>query len=240
MRRQGRMTEITILAVSRIGRGVCVAGVTEEENWIRPTRPNWNDSWRCLSYGHCRDENDNWVVHKGHKLRMHLVRPIPKGDHSEDWLIGNRRPELVEVLPEDRYQDLCEAVTEATTDPIEEPTAGRSLIMVHPDRIVRFSFQHDTWGGVKKYRPRCDCVVGGRSRNELPISDAEWRGYGREVMESHDGNCTLRASAVFNKLGTEDCWLTIGRNQVRGTPYLLVVGVHLFPVQRFEMDFNRA
>ena len=42
------MTETTILAVTRLSSGVCVAGITKRGNWVRPTRPNHDDSWRQL------------------------------------------------------------------------------------------------------------------------------------------------------------------------------------------------
>lgn len=79
------MTEITILAVSRISDGVCVAGITDDGQWIRPTRPNRDDSWRQLELDDCSDIKGNWIVRKGNRVKFDLIESIPKGAHSEDW-----------------------------------------------------------------------------------------------------------------------------------------------------------
>lgn len=235
------MTDVIVLAVSRIGSGVCVAGVTGNGDWVRPTRPKSSDSWRQLEYDDCNDARGHWVMCKGHVVRMELTEHIPKDDHCEDWLIGDRKPELVGVLPEDEYRRLCQTTAENDLSAIEGVTAFRSLAMIRPDELRAFSFQHETsWEGVKKYIPRCDFVNAGCTYNGLGISDAEWRGYGRSLMEKRGSDCHIRAQDLFNQFGIRDCLLTLGRNQVAGKPYLLVIGVHLFPVQRFEMDFGRV
>lgn len=59
-------------------------------------------------------------------------------------------------------------------------------------------------------------------------------------MKEHGQPCCRKGSDVLSELGAEDCWLTIGRNQVSGNPYNLVVGVHLFPLVKCGMDFKRA
>ncbi len=81
------MTDITILAVSRISDGVRVAGITDDGQWVRPTRPNRDDSWRQLELGDCVDVKGNWIVRKGNRVKVELVESIPKGAHSEDWRI---------------------------------------------------------------------------------------------------------------------------------------------------------
>ena len=91
------MTEIIVLAVTRLSDGVCVAGVTNDGDWVRPTRPN-AAHWRQLEYSDCRDASGEWIVRKGNTVRMDLIEPIPKGAHSEDWLVGQRHPELVEEV----------------------------------------------------------------------------------------------------------------------------------------------
>lgn len=232
------MTEITILSVTRLSSGVCVAGIKKNGEWVRPTRPNANDTWRQLEYDDCKDAKGDWIVRKGNVVRIDLVKPIPQGDHSEDWLIGQSRPELVDELSDNEYENVCQRITEAATDTIEGEQAERSLIHMHPDEVSSFYFGPDNWNR-NKYIPRCDFQIGERAYNNVAVTDVEWRGYGRLLMQKQSKYCFVQAQEVFEENNTDNCWLTLGRYQVDSKIYLLVIGVHLFPVVHFDMDFER-
>jgi len=235
------MTEITVLAVTRLSTGVCIAGITNDGNWIRPTRPNHNDTWRQLEYEDCKDANGIWVVKKGNVVRMDILGHIPSGAHTEDWKIGSRKPELTRMLDEDEYMNICEECSEDSLGCLEREEANRSLIMVCPDEVNSFSFCIETdWEGRKKFIPRCTFKVGEQWQNNIGVSDAEWRGLGRQFIKEKGGNVNIiRSQEIFNQLEINKCWFTIGRNEVNSKAYLLVVGIHLFPVKEFEMDFER-
>jgi hypothetical protein len=233
------MVEITILALTRLSDGVCVAGITNDGRWIRPTRPN-PSGWRQLEYSDCKDANAHWVVRKGNVVRMDIVKPIPEEQHSEDWLVGSRKPELVKKLSEKEYLRTCNQIADTSTAPIDNPNAARSLALVHPEKVISFSFGIETdWEGEKKYRPRCTFRLGKRVYTNKGITDAEWRGYGRKYLQNGSSYQRLQFSAIFADTGTNDCWFTLGANRVKSTDYLLVIGIHLFPVRHFQMDFKR-
>lgn len=234
------MTEIRILAVSRISDGVCVAGITDDGQWIRPTRPNRDDSWRQLEPDDCKDSNGHWVLRMGNRAKIDLIKKIPHQAHSEDWLIGDRKPQLITELSAGDYQAVCERLTEKSLDEIDCEDANRSLMLIHPSKITSFSFDIETnWEGQRKYIPRCSFKSGNRTYSRKGISDLEWRGYGRQLMQQHGGNCSIQANEIFESNGTRDCWFTVGRNPLRKGFYVLIVGVHLFPVRHFDMDFAR-
>lgn len=153
--------------------------------------------------------------------------------------MGDNRPELVGTLEDEDYRDLCESLQEDSTSDLEGSNASRSLIMVHPDAVTSFSFRTEPDPRGPRYVPRCSFRVRGRLYRGRPVFDAEWRGYGREVMQEEGGECQVSGQRVFEANGTEDCWLTIGAYEYKGAPYLAVIGVHLFPVRHFEMDWNR-
>jgi len=233
------MVEITILALTRLSDGVCAAGITSKGKWIRPTRPNAS-GWRQLEYSDCKDVDGQWVVRKGNVVRMDLVKHIPEKRHSEDWLIGSRKPEVVRELSDEEYLRTCRQVAETSTDPIDVPDAARSLLLVHPDEIVSFSFGIETdWEGEQKYRPRCTFKLANRAYTNKGITDAEWRGYGRKYLRSGSRSHRLQSSEIFADTRTKDCWLTLGANRVKSTDYLLVIGIQLLPVRHFRMDFKR-
>lgn len=232
------MTEIIVLAVTRLSDGVCVAGITEDGKWIRPTRPT-SPNWRQLEYADCCDADGAWIVQRGNVVRMDLVEPIPQGAHTEDRLVGKRPPRLARELLESEYRQVCEELKEDSTEAIEGRDAKRSLMMIHPEKITSFSFDIETKKIQKRYTPRCSFRLGGRLHQRVPISDAEWRGYGRGLRKQHGGDCRVTGGEALGQLDAEDCWLTLGRNEVNSTIYLMVIGVHLFPPRRFPRDFKR-
>lgn len=234
------MTQITILAVTRLGGGVCVAGITNAGQWIRVTRPKPDGSWRQLEYSDCENASGDWVVRKGNVIRMDVVKPIPDGSHSEDWLVGSEKPELVEKLSDRAYKDICKECTEDSMAEIEFGNAERSLVMIKPDELESFSFCIGREGrGRKKYIPRCTYRLNCHDYSDIGISDAEWRGYGRKLMKGKN-IYSVPPKELFDHLNTNDCWLTVCGNEMNSNPYLLIVGVHLFPVHHFELDFERA
>jgi hypothetical protein len=81
--------------------------------------------------------------------------------------------------------------------------------------------------------------LGDRLYDSVGVTDAEWRGYGRKFIKNSSRSRKLSGAEVFKDTGTTDCWLTLGANRVKSTNYLLVVGVHIFPVRHFDMDFER-
>lgn len=233
------MVEITVLAVTRFSDGACAAGVTSDGKWIRPTRPNPR-GWRQLEYSDCKESSGRWIIRKGNVVRINLVKPIPEGAHSEDWLVGNKKPELVRELSEQDYINLCKKSAEDSLESIKGSIANRSLIMVHPDFVKSFSFGFETdWEGDQKYIPRCSFQLGEIVHLNVGITDAEWRGYGRKYLKDGSGCQRFKSSDIFADTATKDCWFTLGANRVKSTDYLLVVGIHLFPVRHFEMDFER-
>ena len=193
-----------------------------------------------MEHSDCRDESGDWAIRKGNIVAMNLVKPIPLGAHTEDWLVGQGRPKLVKQLADDEYREVCKELQEGSTAPIKGTDAVRSLMVVRPDKITSFSFNIDVnWEGRKRYTPRCTFRLGGKLHQGVAVSDAEWRGYGRSQRKKHDGDCHVAGKEVLDELGAEDCWLTLGRNEVNSTIYLMVVGIHLFPPRRFKMDFER-
>ena len=113
-------------------------------------------------------------------------------------------------------------------------------MMIEPDEVVSFDFAVERGeGSTLKYRPRLTFRCGDRCFRDVAVTDAEWRGYGREVMKKRGDPCRVDPKDIFRELGAEKCWLSIGKYEMDTRTFLLVIGIHLFPVQRFTMDFRR-
>jgi len=234
------MVDVVILAVTRLSSGVCVAGITDNGKWIRPTRPNYNKTWRQLEFDDCKNTNSDWIVKKGNIVRMDIREHIPSGFHTEDYLIGSQKPELLKTLSEKEYVSICEEYSEKSVSVLEQVNSQRSLMLVRPEEITAFSFQHETnRKGKDSFVPRCTFKSGNLWENNIGITDAEWRSFSRQYAKEHSKKIVC-SKEVFDALGTQQCWFTIGKNMVESNEYLLVVGIHLFPIQNFAMDFDRT
>lgn len=233
--------EIALLAVTRLSDGVCLAGVNRAGAWIRPTRPaNLEDTWRQLEKEDCCDRQGNWVACKGNVVDVDLARAIPKGYHSEDWLVGERPIKLVRELPEDAHMKVCSRFSEGNLRRLFVRRAPRSLILIEPDEIVSFDFGFElSRRGDTRYLPRLSFEHQCQKYADVAVTDAEWRGLGRQLMREYRGDCHFAGRELLDRFGIRRRWLSVGRYDGDDKPYLLVIGVHLFPVQRFAMDFER-
>ena len=195
--------EIALLAVTRLGDGVCVAGITREGKWIRPTRPVGGDEgWRCIEKDDCCDEKGEWVLKKGNVVDMDLTEPIPLGYRTEDWRLGDRPPRLVRELPEERYRMVCERFAERNPRRLFVKKEPRSLMLIVPQQIETFTFEtEEKEGGVLKYRPRVSFTAADHLYRGVAVTDAEWRGYGREVMKELGDPCAMSGNEILKRLG---------------------------------------
>lgn len=235
--------ELAILAVTRLSDGVCVAGIDRDWRWVRPTRPAPTEWWperRLLTLDDCRDGQGEWVVRKGNVVDLDVQKPIPKGSHVEDWLVGTQPPKLVRTLPEARYRRVCARIAGRSVRRLFVKKKPCSLVMIKPEAVTSFLFETgDDRNGKRRYLPRVSFRAAGQLYRDLAVTDAEWRAHGRDVMKTHGDPYRLDGRAAIRDLATKDCWLAVGRYEMDGHTFLLVVKIHLFPVCTFQMDFRR-
>jgi len=235
--------EILIMAVTRMLSGVCTAGFSREPDpltglrWVRPVKEH--DS---LLLGDLTTA-DGRVIEPGDVVELALQKPRPTPPHIEDWLADfvHHRPRLLRRLEgERRGHFLAEHVDRAPTDVLLHAT--RSLCLIRPDRVWA-SFSLDPDSG--KYQARLGFAQGGlthpqaNSKRGLPVTDLKWEALGRTWLGQAGGTIELSHQDLLERANAQGVYLALGLSRsYQGECWPLVIGVHLVPDYRIEVDYR--
>jgi hypothetical protein len=223
--------KITVLAVSKLGNELCIAGVDDDRNWIRPTclsRGGWRQFYKADIY----DENNNPVISLSNVVDIHLIRPIPQigTPHIEDWEYDRRfKPILIRTLNDSQRLQLFQEISSRTLDPLINNY--RSLCLIEPSFIVSANFANISVRG--RYQPILDFRFEGRLYS-YKVTDIYWRAIGRHlprrILDGRELQNILRYSKIF---------LTIGLTRLyRNRYWPMVVGVHTVPYFPIMIDYE--
>lgn len=229
-------TEVLILAMTKMLSGVCTAGMTAESHplsglrWVRPVR-----RYDTLLLGDVTCA-DGGLFCCCDVVALDLISPRPDPPHVEDWevdFVRSRPRRLRRLEGERRAQFLAAHLDRAPEDVIVAHT--RSLCLVQPER-VHAHFALDQYSG--KYEARMSLALPGgidhpqaAGQRGIPVTDLKWRALGRSWLQTEgSGRLTLEQEALFERLGADGLYLTLGLSRSwRGTCWLLAVGVHVVP-----------
>jgi hypothetical protein len=208
-RSKSEPVELLILAVTRLSTGVCVAGVDDGGNWVRPTREN-DSGWRQLDVTDLYGTDGHIVVDVGHWVRWPLARPIPRDVHTEDREVASgARPSLIRKLSHDDARRSCEAIHEEAL-PAFLADNTRSLILIKPDGVDAIRFDADDAVG-RKARIEFSCAG---ERCNLSVTDLRWRALAKHCLaESGRPTLTWRARTLVQRFDLHIEYLGIGKGQ---------------------------
>ncbi len=219
------MSRITLLAVTRMLSGVCIAGLDEEGRWVRPVKERAGLLIGDITYP------TRAVMQTFDVAEFPVLRARPQPPHVEDFISDfiRARPRLVgHLAPEERAGFLAAHAETDASPVLREHT--RSLCLVRAE-CLDASFTLDAYSG--KYESRLS-VDGGRP---LPVTDLRWRAWGRRLLGGNGGECHLAAAGLFRALGTKEVYIAYGLSRnFQGQTWTLVVGVH--PVPDFEVTVD--
>jgi len=233
------------------GARVCVAGVTDEGQCIRP---EFADSRPILE--NWLFDNDRVIIRPFARVILNLIEPIPQPPHSEDWIVEeNYKQYLGDFDLEERNNFLRNILdpnvssifgAEIQTDfgyYICEDEGNRSLGTIQVAEIVNFT--HELSFGRWDYR--LSFIDQSGSRYRLRITDLALRNYidylriheeipyyeiGQQITE------TLQQSLVFLRIGlARPTW-----DEHPHCCFLQINGVYTFPDYlggRCFADFRR-
>ena len=227
--------EVLILAMSKMLSGICTAGLTREPDpvtglrWVRPVR-----EFGTLLPGDVTDA-DGRLVQCDDVVELNLLKPRPDPPHVEDWLTDfvRHRPRLLRRLEgERRAAFFARHLDRAPQDVLVHHT--RSLCLVQPEQVWAL-FSLDGYSG--KYEARMGFVLAGdanhpraTSRRGAAVTDLKWQALGRAWLGEKGGTLALDHDALYERLGVESLYLTVGLSRSwQGEYWPLVVGVHVVP-----------
>ncbi|MBI3946674.1 MAG: hypothetical protein HY321_12195 [Armatimonadetes bacterium] len=222
------MSRITLLAVTRMQSGVCVAGMDEEGHWVRPVKERATLTLGDITYP------GGQVAQAFDVTEFPVLRPRPQPPHLEDCVSDfiRARPRLSRHLTPAERAAFLDAHAEPGADAVLS-AHRRSLCLVRARRLDAF-FQLDTYSG--KYEARL-AVDGGRP---LPVTDLRWRALGRNLPGERDGERRFPPEEVARVLGTDEVYVAYGLSRsFQGQIWALVVGVHPVPDFAVTVDYRR-
>lgn len=229
------LTEVLILAMTKMRSGICTAGFTRERHpvtglrWVRPVR-----EFDTLLPGDMTDA-DGRPVQCDDVVALNLLRPRPDPPQVEDWLTDfvRHRPRLLRRLEgQKRARFFAEHVDRAPEEVLIDH--ARSLCLVQPEQVWAH-FSLDGYSG--KYEARMGFVLPGQvnhpritSRRGVSVTDLAWRALGRGWLGPRGGRLSLDHDDLRERLGAEAIYLAVGLSRRwRGECWPLVIGVHVVP-----------
>ena len=226
------ITDVTRMKTPR----VCIAGVTEDGQTIRPIFPygNIEEDWLY--------ENGQVVVRPFARISLNLMAPRSNPPHCEDWVIQPESRKFLGLLNEEEGKAFLSRIADPSVDKmfgadlqsrpghyIRENEGCRSLGTVHAKIITRVMLRENN--GKLDYRIEFvddnDCIY------SLSVTDLSFRYY---VFYKHCESIALQriANYLVQQFHQGDVYLRIGlaRPTWKEHPhccFLQVNGIYTFP-----------
>jgi hypothetical protein len=231
------MTELVLLAVTRMLSGVCIGGMPRGGGpWVRPTK-----EFGCLQPGDIRYA-DGTLMRPFDVVALHLLKPRPVAPHVEDVLCDfvRPRPELRGRLTEAEREALLRDCLDPCPADIwcsgSDHLPGRSLTLFEPPSLTA-AFAYDS------YSEKFECRIAwpGYDRPQgAPVTDLKWRALGRQWVTAGPQNQQYDRIGLCRRLGVERIFLAVGLSRnYQGQYWPIVVGVHTLPDYEATVDERR-
>lgn len=230
------MTELVLLAVTRMQSGVCIGGTPPPSTglsprWIRPVKP-----FGTLMPGDIRLPHGE-LMQPWDIVALELGRARSHPPHVEDVETDfvHHRPELRGRLPEAERRPLLERLAEPEPERLWKDQE-RSLTVFSPSTLTA-TFSWDAYSA--RYDARLAWPGCGRP-DGLPVTDLKWRALGRQLTAAGPAEQRLDAEELRRHLGCEAFFVAAGLSRAfQGEYWPLVVAVHTFPDYAATVDERR-
>ncbi|HKQ77682.1 MAG TPA: hypothetical protein VJ810_28560 [Blastocatellia bacterium] len=235
--------DITILALTKMHGGVCVAGIDGDGCWVRPVRPHSDSPPRYETVtDYCLLPLDFFHGGRSHLINMGVTRfsftsHKPQAPHTEDWVMElTRKPRLMRKLTDEEQERFLAAHVEDGA-PLFEGDGRRSLALIKP---VSFSFSFGMNHSGDDVSVRASFKVGDLEIDDVGCTDLRMRALGRKTLEKSGDRRSLLRDEDFRRHDKQATYLTIGLSRpFQGKHWLILVGVHSIPELAVEIDFAK-
>lgn len=213
--------DLLVLAVSRVKRGIALAGMTTEPDpvtgrkWVQMVRPDGPLHLADITLP------DGALIQPGDVVRWDGLQPDPQPPFVEQWMLPPTatRTLLRHITPE-RYQRFFPDHVDRDPAAVLE-RHERSLCLVQADEIhALFEQQANRFASYMLFD-----VPGIGSYDNVPVTDLLWRSLGRQLLaEAESDEVGLDIDEIRERFGSVYVVLGLYRNT-----QLLVRGVHTVP-----------
>jgi hypothetical protein len=226
------MTDLVLLAVTRMLGGICIGGVPPGGGpWVRPVKP-----FGCPQLGDIRYA-DGTLMRPFDMVSFNLLQPQPEPPHVEDMVCDfiRPRPERRGRLAESERALLLERCLDPR--PAEIWCQGsRSLTLFEADALTA-AFSYDSYS--EKFEARI-AWPGYDRPGGAPVTDLKWRALGREWTTREAHNQQFDLPPLRRRLGFERLFLAVGLSRsYQGQFWPIIVGVHTLPDYEATVDERR-
>lgn len=227
---------LTILAVSKLGGDLCVAGVNDRNVWIRPTVVAGN-GWRQFYKSDVFDVNGAPVISLSNQVTIRLQEAIPQiqTPHVEDWQYDRSfRPILINSLVNNTRLSFLHRFSEPSLASLTE-NPNRSLILIEPVEILLADFANVSYRG--KYQPLIKYSFNNETISHK-VTCIYWRALGRVLMQKYRRS-DFTGEMLKAILGYSRLFLCMGLSRkYQGAYWPFIVGVHLVPSYSIKIDYE--
>lgn len=232
MRKQLVITDLTRMRGDR----VCIFGVDEDGNGIRPDIPPTG-----IREDYLLDKRGRCIIRPFAVIEFDFVRPLLKPPHTEDWEISaHHRPRLIRNLSEEESRILLEKILDKSIKSIfdadvynnqyvNEGEGNRSLGTVKAKEIlsVRYSLKEE-----ERYDYRMKFSDATGEIYDLPIADLAFREYCDSQRLQGDATDVISAR-LKRRLSQSHVFIRVGLARpfarMYNRCYLQVSSIHSFP-----------
>ena len=235
--------ELTILAITKREFGVCIAGVDEKLNWVRPIKN------RILVLDDLKSNEDVYLSNSC-VYTLSVKKAGSKGYQSENYLIDEKEPiryfkklgdaerdEIFSKLSENSLitsnpnQDVCKLLKEK----------NRSLILLGPVTIDSVELSQDD-----NVHARFDLSIGqikikNQNLRSLPCTDLKFLSFAKGLLEEQNTPyLRLNGDDLKDLLKVEKFFIAVGLTAelYKGDYWPMVIGVHTLPDYTQKTDFG--
>jgi len=230
------MKRMTVVAVTKMQSGVCIAGVSESGNWVRPVR----EVGGALNAS-CLVTSARSPIRCFDTAEFDLVYPKPDPPHVEDWVTNFPIGRVAHSLSEaERIAFLSEHIDSSRLALFDSFQC--SLCLVEPESIDELIFKRNSVSG--KFEARLVFTAQGRqyagdgNTRGIPCTDLKLRALGRKLLA--ESQVKVYPKGLLNKSrGDRKVFLALGRTRLFQDRYWpMVIGFHIVPDYDAQINYD--
>ncbi len=237
--------EITLLAVTKMHGGVCVAGIDASGQWVRPVRPVKETShYANVISDYCLLPVDFFHEGRSHLINMgvtqfHFKDYAPQPPHTEDWTLDlQKKPRFLKKLSLTEQEDFLRQHAEADLAVLQTDGQGERSLGLFTVEDFSFTFAPNKTGD--DVTVRATFQIGTTAVQDIGCTDLRMRALGRKLLAKSNGVPRTLTQEDFRKQGKQATYLALGLSRLfQGKHWLIVVGAHTLPELQIEVDYAR-
>ena len=233
--------EVTILAVTKREYGVCIAGVDEKLNWVRPVKN------RILVLNDIK-LNENAYLSNSCVYNFSVKKVGSKGYQTENYLIDEKQPvRYLKRLGDTERNEIFSKLSENSLITSNQGVykllkeKNRSLILLGPVTIDSVELSQDDSVHVRLDFSIGQIKIKNQNLRNLPCTDLKFLSFAKDLLdEQNTAYLRLNGQDLKDLLKVEKFFIAIGLTGelYKGDYWPMVLGIHTVPDYTQKTDYS--